>query len=154
MKYAVLAARLLIGGLFVYAGMYKVLDPGSFAPAIRNYMILPPAVTNAVAVTLPWIELAAGLMLILGLYTRPAALVTTGLLGVFLAAIGYAYVTGLDIDCGCFSSPQGSSGHIDFLTLARESSLFLISLFVLGADRGFFSLHPGQGQTPRTSVQK
>ncbi len=140
MKYLVLAARLIIGVLFVYASVYKVLDPASFAVSIRNYMIIPPAWSNLIALTLPWIELAVGLFLIVGIQTRASALLTTGMLGVFLAALIYAYSIGLDIDCGCFTSAASSGGRIGLYHLVRDGSLFLISLLVVVADSGDFSL--------------
>ncbi len=140
MKYITLAARLLIGSLFVYASIHKVLDPADFAMSIRNYMIVPPAWSNLLALTLPWVEIGAGGFLILGVQTRPSALLTTGLLGVFLGAVVYAYAIGLDIDCGCFSSAASSTGRVGIYHLVRDSSLFFISLFIVVTDRGAFSI--------------
>ena len=140
MKYLTLAARLLIGVIFVYASVYKIWDPAQFAVSIRNYMILPVSWSNIMAVTLPWIELGAGTMLILGIFTRPAALLTTGMLVVFLGAIIYAYTIGLDIDCGCFSSTASSPGKITLFHLVRDSTLVIISLFTVLADRGDYSI--------------
>ena len=140
MKYVVLAARLLIGGMFVYASIYKVFDPAGFAVSIRNYMIIPASWSNIVALTLPWIEIVAGAFLILGVHVRPSALLTTGMLGVFLGAIIYAFSIGLDIDCGCFSSAATSGGRIGLIHIARDASLFLISLFILVLDSGNFRI--------------
>ena len=131
MKYVVLAARLLIGGLFVYASFHKLLDPGTFAGDIRNYTILPVAVTNLAAITLPWVELLAGLCLIFGIQTKPSALVISGMLCVFIGALTFAYVKGLDISCGCFSSAADSAGKIGLLTLLRDGSLLPITMLIL-----------------------
>ena len=90
--------------------------------------------------TLPWIEIVAGVFLIVGVQVRPSALLTTGMLGVFLGAIIYAFSIGLDIDCGCFSSAATSGGRIGLIHIARDASLFLISLFILVSDRGNFSV--------------
>lgn len=139
MKYVVLLARLIIGGLFVYASIHKIADPEAFAVAIRNYLVLPPAWSNLCALMLPWIELAAGSLLIVGIFTKPSALLTTGMLGVFLGAIIYAYSIGLNIDCGCFSS-GASEGKIGIFHILRDTSLFLTSLLVLVFDRGDYSL--------------
>ena len=135
-----LAARLLIGGLFLYACIPKIADPVGFAAAIRNYTILPAAWSNILAVTLPWIELGAGVFLILGIQTKPAALLTTSMLAIFLAALIYAYSIGLDIDCGCFSSAAESKGRVGIYHLARDTALFLVSLFVVITDKGDFSI--------------
>lgn len=140
MKYLVLIARLLIGGLFIYASFHKVIDPAEFAQSVRNYLILPPEWTNVVAVTLPWIELLVGLFLVIGFQTRPSALVVAGLMCVFIAALSYAYHVGLDINCGCFSSSDSFEGRISILTILRDSTLLPIALFILFADRGDFSV--------------
>jgi uncharacterized membrane protein YphA (DoxX/SURF4 family) len=144
-KYLVLVARLLIGGLFVYASVHKIVDPASFAQAIRNYQFLPVAWTNLVAVVLPWIEIAAGALLILGIQTRPSALVITALMAAFLVGLFHAYSAGLDIDCGCFSHDPNSPGRITALTLLRDSSLFIVCVFILIADRGRLSVLGGRG---------
>ena len=140
MKYAVLAARLLIGSLFVYASVHKIWDPADFAVSVRNYMIIPFAWSNVVAVTLPWIEITAGLLLIPGVLTRPCALLTTVMMAVFLGAISYAFFSGLDINCGCFSSSASSSGKVGVHHIIRDTSLFLTSFLILVMDRSDFSL--------------
>lgn len=126
--------------MFVYASIHKVFDPAGFAVSIRNYMIIPASWSHIVALTLPWIEIVAGAFLILGVQLRPSALLTTGMLGVFLGAIIYAFSIGLDIDCGCFSSAATSGGRIGLIHIARDASLFLVSLFILMSDRGNFSV--------------
>lgn len=140
MRYVTLAARLIIGGLFVYASFYKLFHPLDFAVSIRNYGILPPAWSNIVALSLPWVEITAGVFLIIGIHTQPAALLTTGMLGIFLAAIIYAFSIGLDIDCGCFSSAASSPGRVGPYHIVRDSVLFASSLVILVADRGDFTI--------------
>ena len=138
MKYLVLASRLVIGGLFVYASIHKIGNPDEFAVAIRNYVILPAQWSNLAALTLPWIELTAGTLLILGILTKPSALLTTGMLAAFVGAIIYAYSIGLDIDCGCFTSAIDSEGRIGIYHIFRDISLFVTSLLILIFDRGHF----------------
>ncbi|MGD9818522.1 MAG: MauE/DoxX family redox-associated membrane protein, partial [Desulfomonilaceae bacterium] len=139
-KYISLFARLIIGFIFIYASAYKVLNPGDFAVSIRNYMILPVEWTNFVAVTLPWVELGAGILLILGILTRPSALLTTGMLLVFLMALIHAYWIGLDINCGCFSSAAESTEKISLFYLLRDTCLVIISALILVLDHGHFSV--------------
>jgi len=140
MTYLTFAGRLLIGGLFIYASFYKIFHPLDFAVSIRNYGILPPEWSNIVALTLPWVEMIAGVLLLIGLQTKAAALLTTGLLGIFLGAIVYAFSIGLDIDCGCFGSAASSPGRVGLYHIVRDSGLFAGSLFVLIADRGDLSV--------------
>lgn len=152
-KYAILGARLFIGGLFVYASVYKIIDPAEFAGAIRNYLLLPAAWSNVAALTLPWVEVVAGALLVLGIQSRPAALLTTGMLTVFLGAVVYAYATGLDIDCGCFGSPESSGGRVGIAHIVRDLALVLVSFAVVLWDRGDFGLETifhSKGASPST----
>ena len=66
-----LAARVYLGGVFLFACWHKILEPGSFALDIATYQILPLGLVNLMAITLPWVELAAGVMLIVGVRTVP-----------------------------------------------------------------------------------
>ncbi len=140
LRYLTLAGRMFIGAVFIYASVYKILDPADFAVSVRNYMIIPASWSNIVAMTLPWIEVGAGILLIMGIFTRPAALLTTVMLMVFLGAMIYAYSIGLDIDCGCFRSAASSSGKVGPYYFVRDSIVVIISLFVLLTDREDFSI--------------
>ncbi len=134
-KCTMLFCRLLIGIIFVAASVHKIIDPQDFAVSVRNYMILPPAWSNFVALTLPWVELFAGLLLIIGIQTRPAALLTTVMLGIFFGAVVYAYSIGLDIDCGCFTSSSHSEGRVGLYHILRDGVLLVISGGILFFDR-------------------
>jgi len=94
--------RVLLGGLFVYAGVVKALDPAGFAGEIANYQILPYRLNFLVATTLPYVELLAGLLLVINRKVRPATVVIGGLNLVFIVALSSLLIRGLDIDCGCF----------------------------------------------------
>ncbi|MCK7478470.1 MAG: DoxX family membrane protein [Candidatus Moduliflexus flocculans] len=109
-KTVLLAFRLVLGGLFVYAGAVKVLDPLDFAQNIRNYQLVGQSLSFVAAIVLPWLEILAGLALILGVWRRGAALVVTGLLVFFIVLTAVTMVRGLDVDCGCFGSLSRKSG--------------------------------------------
>lgn len=109
-KGVLLAFRLVLGSLFVYAGAVKVLDPLDFAQNIRNYQLVGQSLSFVAAIVLPWLEILAGLALILGVWRRGAALVVTGLLVFFIVLTAVTMVRGLDVDCGCFGSLSRKSG--------------------------------------------
>ncbi len=109
-KGVLLAFRLVLGGLFVYAGAVKVVDPLDFAQNIRNYQLIGQSLSFIAAIVLPWLEILAGLALILGVWTRGAALVVTSLLVFFIVLTAVTMVRGLDVDCGCFGSLSRKSG--------------------------------------------
>jgi uncharacterized membrane protein YphA (DoxX/SURF4 family) len=132
-------ARMLLGILFVSAGVPKIIDPAGFALAVYNYHILPAWLVNLVAVILPWVEVVAGMCLVLGVWIEGGALVVAGLLLVFTLALGFNLSRGLDIACGCFTtSPAG--GKITWWYLLRDSSLLAVSLVILLMDRGKVSV--------------
>ena len=105
-----LGFRLVLGGLFVYAGAVKVLEPLAFAQNVRNYQLVGQSLSFVAAIILPWLEILAGLALILGVWTRGAALVVTGLLVFFIVLTAVTMARGLDVDCGCFGSLSRKSG--------------------------------------------
>ena len=99
-----LVLRLLLGAFFVYASLDKIERPAGFARIVYQWQVAGPLPSNLVAVTLPWIELVAGLLLVLGAWRREAALVIALLLVVFLAAAGSVLARGIDVtNCGCVS---------------------------------------------------
>lgn len=92
----------IIGGLFIYAGVVKVLDPVEFAGDIDNYKVLPWTVGVRLAFYLPWLEILCGLALITGILYRGGVFILTALMFVFIVATIVAKARGLDISCGCF----------------------------------------------------
>jgi uncharacterized membrane protein YphA (DoxX/SURF4 family) len=93
--------ELVLGGLFFYAGLQKLLHPYEFAEAILAYQMLPVSLVGLAAAVLPWVEIAAGLCLAAGLKRRSCLLILSGLLAAFLAVILITLARGLKIDCGC-----------------------------------------------------
>lgn len=99
-----LLARLVLGGFFVYASLDKIWDPAAFAKIVYQWQVVGPVASNLVAVTLPWVELVAGLLLVAGVWRRESALVIALMLVVFLAAAASVMARGIDVEnCGCVS---------------------------------------------------
>lgn len=114
-KWGELVVRIILGGLFVYAGVRKVIDPIGFLEAIRSFRILQDPWAAWVAMGLPWLEIAAGLGLVCGKFYQGALLVINALLVVFLGGILSAWARGLDIDCGCFGSSKAEVQYWDIV---------------------------------------
>lgn len=105
-----LVLRALLGLYFVHASLAKIADPPAFARIVYQWQVLGPIPSNLAAVTLPWIELLAGLLLIVGLWKRDAAVVIAVLLAVFLVAAGLVLARGIDVEnCGCTSVATGAN---------------------------------------------
>ncbi len=120
------SCRLVLGGLFLYAGVIKANDVVTFARDVANYQILPYSWNYLVAATLPYVEGVAGLLLVTNSRVRPATLVLGGLNVVFMIALASVIARGLDIDCGCFnpgSEHKTSAG----MALLRDSGILLLA---------------------------
>jgi putative oxidoreductase len=118
-------ARLVLGGLFLYASVDKIAHPDQFAEIIYNYKILPDMAVNLMAIGLPWLEAVAGLFLVFGIWTRESAGIIGALLLVFIVAISFNLARGLDFDCGCFSTAAGSSKSSAYWLLVRDLVLLI-----------------------------
>ncbi len=135
----ILLFRLVLGVLFIYASIHKILDPWTFAESIRYYLLLPPPLINLVAITLPWVEIICGAFLVVGLFPRSSAAVVSALLAIFSAALIISLARGLDIECGCFDAGQGGES-ITALYVLRDLALLFMSLSVMMYDEGFYGL--------------
>ena len=133
-----LIGRILLGAIFIYAGVSKILNPDQFAQAVMNYRIVPLVSVNLFAIVLPWLELVAGIFLLVGLFSVGSIVMIAVLMALFLGAIASALLRGLDISCGCFST--GGAHKITTLYFIRDLLLFALALQVLLYDRGILSL--------------
>jgi putative oxidoreductase len=111
MKLPLRILDLIVGGIFVYAGVIKAIDPSQFANDIDNYKTLPWAVSVRLAFYLPWLEIFCGLAVIFRFLYRGGLSILTALIAVFIAATVVAKMRGLDITCGCFGH---ASQHWNF----------------------------------------
>lgn len=151
-RWLTLAARLVLGGSFIYASWHSIADPPDFAKAVYNYKLLPSHLIHLAALFLPWLELFAGVALVSGVALRGGAAVTGLLALVFIAALSYNLYRGHPTICGCFSTfAEGGSlsATEKFAMMRREvlidCGLFLLALQVLYAssrekvDQGLFA---------------
>lgn len=138
-KRIVLIFRVVLGVIFIYASLDKIAHPEQFARIIYNYKILPSFLINIFAITLPWVELIAGLFLILGIFTEGASLLICFLLMVFVVAISINLFRGIDLNCGCFSTDP--AGKKEGANLLIKDFLFLfLGIMVFFFHKNFASL--------------
>jgi putative oxidoreductase len=134
--------RLVLGGIFVYAGYSKIFLPNfmfrplfalkfslstnlsNFAFQVESYKLLSPAGVSFVAHTLPFTEIVLGLLLLIGWRLRIWATLGTLLILGFLAAVTRAYLLHMDINCGCFATPEPLTGW----TVVRDSALAALAV--------------------------
>jgi putative oxidoreductase len=103
--------QLALGAIFVIAAIPKIADPPSFAHMIYNYRLVPASLINLSALVMPWVELLAGLALILGVWKTAARNVIGILLAIFIIAISINLTRDNAIDCGCFNVADRGKTH-------------------------------------------
>jgi uncharacterized membrane protein YphA (DoxX/SURF4 family) len=116
-----IALRVILGLVFVYSAYRKLEAPWQlFAGAIMDYKVIPDNASILVARTLPWVELALGLLLIGGFWLRTSSTIGSLILAGFLVLTARAFFLHMNIACGCFG-PTGDP--ISWRTLARDGAI-------------------------------
>jgi hypothetical protein len=133
LRWRVLAARLILAGIFIYASLYKIAHPAAFANDVYNYQILPNVLVNLTALVLPWLELFLGLCLLAGIWLPGAVLTANGLLILFLAALLFNLARGLDINCGCFGTASDTPAMSAGWYLLRDVGFLAVGIFLFYA---------------------
>ena len=126
-KWLLLASRLVLGGLFIYASLDKVLNPLAFAQIIHNYRITPPSLINIAAVLLPWIELLAGLLLVIGMKVRGSNLTLGLLLLFYVVLLTVTASRGINVACGCFTMSMAVKSNLA-IRIVEDLVMLLMSL--------------------------
>jgi len=136
-----LAARVYLAGVFILASIYKIGHPESFALDVATYGILPLPLINLFVLVVPFVEAFAGAMLLVGFRARAAALLVSGMMVMFMVALGIVLAKGLEMSCGCFASAaSGEADPIGWSTMARDGAWLVLALYVLLLDRRPFGL--------------
>lgn len=136
--------RLVFGGIFIYAGFSKIFLPNfhlwpyfvlkfsvaanlsTFAFQVESYKMLPPGGVTFVAHTLPFAEIVLGFLLLIGWRLKIWASVVSAILLGFLGVVTRAYMLHMDINCGCFGTPEPLTG----MTVVRDALLLAFAVLV------------------------
>lgn len=127
-KWILFVLRLIVGGVFVWAGVLKIADPLEFAQSIKNYQFFPQEMIFFIAIILPWVEALSGGFLILGIFKRSSAVLISLLLAGFIGLVGLALLRGIDTSCGCFGSFNRKA---DLSLVLADGLLLFFSLLIL-----------------------
>jgi len=128
--YLSLLARLVIGGIFIYASLDKISHPSEFARIVYNYHLAPGNLVNIVAIILPWVEIICGLSVVFGLYKEGGILIISFLTVIFIIAIGINVIRGINLECGCFTVSSKARGN-SLSLLFRDIGLLVICIYAL-----------------------
>jgi len=137
-EYFLLTIRVVLGFVFIFAAISKAADPVGFSQSIYNYKLMPDFLINFFAIVFPWIELVAGILLIFGISVKENSAILSGLLVVFITAITISLARGLNIDCGCFGTVEGSK--VGLMKILENVGLLLLGLILIKYDSRFLSL--------------
>jgi uncharacterized membrane protein YphA (DoxX/SURF4 family) len=118
-----IACRLLLASVFLFAGIPKLLDLGTFAGIIEAYGLVPEPLLLPVAVIVAAGEVVGAIGLLLGRRYAPYLLAV--LLLLFILVLAYGIRLGLDIDCGCFSADDPEHQAFSGLRTALIRDIFL-----------------------------
>ena len=140
-----LPLRLGLAALFGYAAVLKIMDPQSFAFAIKAFQILDPAehahLLTGFAFGIPWAELIIAVLLVLGFWTRGAATLLALMLAAFTAGLASLIVRKIETECACFGEQEFlCSGAVGLCPLGRNAGLLLLTLLLAWRGGGRLSI--------------
>ena len=139
----VLFSRIVLGAVLIVASIDKILHPEAFAKVIGNYNVLPFGLENIIAIILPILELFVGCCLIFGVMLDGSAIITAGMMFVFIIALSQAMIRGIDINCGCFKvSVDNGGSHIGYRRIIEDIIFLGLSLFILNRGERKWELYP------------
>lgn len=145
-----LLSRLVLGGVLLAAGLLKYQHLDKSQMAVRAYELLPIPFANFMGIILPFLEIAVGVLLIIGAGIRISALVSGVLMVAFIIGISWAWARGLSIDCGCFGGGgQVEPGTANYLPeLLRDGGLALLAIYLFFYPQSKFGLdrHTSNGE--------
>jgi uncharacterized membrane protein YphA (DoxX/SURF4 family) len=137
-QWLVLIMRLILGGIFLAAGILKVTNVTAFAAQIAGFQILPTPVVAPLAGILPLVEIVVGVLLLVGFATRITAWFAAGQVAIFTIAIASAVVRGLSISCGCFGANDRTT--TSWAEVARDSLFVILAIVIAMRAPGMISV--------------
>jgi uncharacterized membrane protein YphA (DoxX/SURF4 family) len=136
--------------VLISAGALKIGNPSDSVVAVKAYQLLPESIAVTVGYVLPILEIVIGVLLVVGLLTRVAAVVAGLLMFAFVFGIAWAWAHGLRIDCGCF----GGGGQLGkgqepsyLLDILRDFGLVLLGVWTVRFPSGRLALDGALGLT-------
>ena len=137
-------ARFGMGIVWIAAGLPKLNDHMNLTQSIAAYEIFTPYWSDLLARMIGPLEVAGGLLLILGIFLKPASKVASWVMVLFIIGIAQAWSRGLVIDCGCFSvEPNVDGAAMDYaVTILRDLVFLFLSVWTIYRPFKRFALHP------------
>jgi rhodanese-related sulfurtransferase len=132
--YLSVACRVLLGVIFIDFALSKIMRPSVFALNVVDYGMMPTWGVNLWSLVLPWMELIAGLFIVLGIRTRAAATIIGGMNIIFIVGLVNAIFLGLPINCGCV----GEVGEpVNWWKVLKNTGMLFMAMQIFLYDRVF-----------------
>ncbi|MDP9168285.1 MAG: thioredoxin domain-containing protein, partial [Actinomycetota bacterium] len=124
--------RLVLGAVWLWAGLSKLHTPRSFVQTVRAYDATPEWLSRGIGYGLPILEVCLGVLLILGAAVRLAAAMSGVLFVVFLVGVAQAGARGIKLQCGCFGGGGQTAGTTTYtLDILRDIGLLLLAAYLV-----------------------
>lgn len=148
LSYLAVPLRFALGGLFLLAAYNKLFvenGPQVFSASVKAFKAIDPETSQALfqlaVFGTPWIEIFAGVALILGFWTRASAYVLAALLTLFIGLITSVLFRELDTECGCFGKLSPFCGKkVGWCNVVQNTILIAMALVIANAKTQFLSL--------------
>lgn len=125
------AVRLLLAGVFLYAGLIKAGDREEFLNGLLPFTFMPPEWLVPISFVLPWAEVLTGVLLLLPWTVRWGAAASAALMFLFAGVIGWALSEGLVVACSCFGEDEIPSEEKMVFVIIRDLVLAAAALWLV-----------------------
>lgn len=147
------ALRFPLAGVFLWAGIAKLIDPAAFADGVADFRFFPDTMVNVIAICVPMVEIAAAALLLSGRWSRPGALLSIFLTMSFTVLFGWAAVQGREVECSCFGGGEFLGATVT-AGLIRAVILLGVSILIyVGRLQYTRQLHPEVGIEDHPAVR-
>ena len=126
-----MSLEILLGGIFVYSGVGKIVFHYKFEMILLNYKLLPLVLVKPMSYFIPWIEVVFGTFFVFGVRIRIIRIVLSGLLCIFILALFINLIRGINTECGCFVQNNFQESNRNDMIFAIVRDLVLLILFVI-----------------------
>ncbi len=121
--------RVVLGTIFIYSSVHKIINPKQFAEIIYGYNLFPLYSINLIAITIPFAEFVAGISLVCGIYPKASSIIIISLLTGFIISISINILSGHKFDCGCFTFGK-TDNYANRQLLFRDILFLFTSVFI------------------------
>lgn len=126
-----ISSRILLGGIFLYTGIFKISNPQEFLQAVENLFVFPSSVLKIIIYIVPIIEIILGILLITGVWVKAAALLSSILIVSFISITIFSTFRGELNQCGCFPKNSLFNSSNPLVLIARDFGFLFLAIIII-----------------------